>query len=90
MIAPTVATASYLHRRGVPVHLYTFNHHSPYADEAWWGSYHSVGESPSAPLRRGHTCLRQTERATVNQLSSGLAGLFRLQQSVTDTRTRLC
>ena len=44
MIAPTVATASYMHRHQIPVHMYTFNHHSLYADEHWWGSYHSLGK----------------------------------------------
>ena len=44
MIAPTVATASYMHRHHIPVHMYTFNHHSSYADEHWWGSYHSLGK----------------------------------------------
>ena len=44
MIAPTVATASYMHRHHIPVHMYTFNHHSLEADEHWWGSYHSLGK----------------------------------------------
>ena len=44
MIAPTVDTASYMHRHHIPVHMYTFNHHSLEADEHWWGSYHSLGK----------------------------------------------